>query len=282
MLRAGRGDVGDRRRLRDAHAEDAARRARRARAHPDEHAGRAGAHQVQARVVRGAAADDDRHRHLADELLEVQRRARDVLGDVLGRDDRALDDEHVEPGLQRQLVVLAHALRGQRRGGDHAHLLDLADALGDELGLDRRAVDLLHLARRDLLGELRDALELVVGVLVTGPDPLEVEHGQATQVADDARGVRRHNAVHGGGHERQLEAIVAELPGDVDVVGVARATRRDDGDVVESVGSAGLLPAADLNFHGGDLTFVGGRNGVVPRLQNPGRDAARTAAIWAN
>src|SRR3712207_8425255 len=55
--------------------------------------------------------------------------------------------------------VLAHALRGQRRGGDHALLLDLADALRHELGHDRRLVDLLHLAGRDLLGEARDALD---------------------------------------------------------------------------------------------------------------------------
>ena len=60
-----RRDVGDRRRLRDADAEHAARGARRAGADADEHAGRAGAHEVQARVVAGAAADDDRDRQLA-------------------------------------------------------------------------------------------------------------------------------------------------------------------------------------------------------------------------
>ena len=74
VRRARAGDVGDRRRLRDAEAEDAARRARGAGADADEHAGRAGAHEVQARVVAGAAADDDRDADLADELLEVQRR----------------------------------------------------------------------------------------------------------------------------------------------------------------------------------------------------------------
>ena len=118
VLRAGRRDVGDRRRLRDADAQHAARGARRARADADEHAGRAGAHQVQARVVRGTAADDDRHVDLADELLEVQRLGH--RGDVLGGDDRALDDEDVEAGVERQLVVLAHALRRQRRADDDA------------------------------------------------------------------------------------------------------------------------------------------------------------------
>ena len=60
VRRAGMRDVGDRRRLRHADAEHAAGRAGRARADPDEHAGGAGAHQVQTRVVGGAAADDDR------------------------------------------------------------------------------------------------------------------------------------------------------------------------------------------------------------------------------
>jgi hypothetical protein len=47
VLRARGGDVGDRRRLRHADPEHAARRADRARADADEHAGGAGAHQVQ-------------------------------------------------------------------------------------------------------------------------------------------------------------------------------------------------------------------------------------------
>jgi hypothetical protein len=63
---------------------------------------------------------------------------------VLGRDHRALDNEDVEAGLDRHLVVLGDALRGQRAGRDRARLLDLLDALGDELGLDRLLVDPLH------------------------------------------------------------------------------------------------------------------------------------------
>ena len=151
VLRAGRRHVGDRGRLRHADPEHAAGRADRARADADEHAGRAGPHQVQPGVVGGAAADDHRRRReLADELLEVQRRAGLVARDVLGRDDRALDHEDVEPRLERDLVVLADLLRGQRRGRDDAVLLDLLDPLGDQLGLDRLAVDVLHLARRDV------------------------------------------------------------------------------------------------------------------------------------
>ena len=171
--------------------EHAAGRADRARPDADEHAGRAGAHQVQARVVGGAAADDHRGRcQLADELLEVQRRPALVARDVLGGDDGALDDEDVEPGLERDLVVRADLLRRQRGGGDDAVGLDLLDPARDQLGLDRLAVDVLHLAGRDVAREGGDPLELLVGVLVAAEDALEVEDGEAAELADDA-GARR-------------------------------------------------------------------------------------------
>ena len=99
----GRG-VGDRSRLRDAHAEHSSRRARVPGPDADEHALGSGAHQVQRGLVRGAAADERRDRQRGDELLQVQRMA--VRGDVLGRDDGSLDDEDVEPRLERELVVL--------------------------------------------------------------------------------------------------------------------------------------------------------------------------------
>ncbi len=83
---------------------------------PDEHAGGAGAHQVKAGVVGGAAADDDGHVEGGDELLEVERLG--DRGDVFAGDDRALDHEHVEAGLQRDLVVAQHPLGGQRGGND--------------------------------------------------------------------------------------------------------------------------------------------------------------------
>ena len=57
------------------------------------------------------------------------------------------------------------------------------------------------------------------------------------------------HAVHGRGEARELQRVRAELPGDVDVLGVARAAAGDDGDVVEPVGAAALLAAADLYFH---------------------------------
>jgi hypothetical protein len=106
---------------------------------------------VKSGVVGGAAPDDHRRRRqLADELLEIQRRPGLVERDVLGRNDGPLDDQDVEARIERHLVVLAHLLRCQRRRGDHALVLDLRDPPRDQLGLDRLAVDVLHLARRDV------------------------------------------------------------------------------------------------------------------------------------
>ena len=53
---------------------------------------------------------------LADELLQVERLARRVVRHVLGRDDRSLDDEHVELGVEHVLRELLDALRRERRG----------------------------------------------------------------------------------------------------------------------------------------------------------------------
>src|SRR5439155_13587276 len=60
---------------------------------------------------------------------------------------------------------------------------------------------------------------------------------------------RRHHSVHGRGHQRELEPVRVDLPGDVHVVGVARPARRNDGHLVEPVGSPGRLADADLDVH---------------------------------
>ena len=59
-----------------------------------------------------ATADDDGHVELANELLQVERLARGVVGDVFGRNHGALHDEHVELGIEHVLRVLLVTLRG--------------------------------------------------------------------------------------------------------------------------------------------------------------------------
>ena len=157
VAHAGGPGVGDGGGQRDADAEHAAGGAGVAGAGADEHAGGTGAHEVQGGLVAGAPADDDRDLELADELLEVQRLGR--LGDVLGRHDGALDDQEVGLGLEHVGGEARRCAGGDRHAGGDAGVLDLADALADQLGLDRLLVDLLH-PLGGLLGvEVGDLLE---------------------------------------------------------------------------------------------------------------------------
>jgi hypothetical protein len=211
-----------------------------------EDAGGAGAHEVQGGLVGGAAADDDGHVEAADEGLEVERF--DGGRDVLGGDDGALDDEHVQLALEDVGQEGLGALRGDRGTRHDAGVVDLADPLGDQLGADGLLVELLH-----PLGGLLDRLggdlgEHAVGVLEAGPEALEVEYADAAEAADgDGRG-GADDAVHGGGHEGQVETVGIDLPGDVDVLGVACAAARHDGDVVEAVRPTTALAQPDLDL----------------------------------
>ena len=91
---------------------------------------------------------------------------------MLGRDHGPLDDQQVEPRLEGDLVVLGDPLGGERSGGDHALRLDVLDLLRDQLGLQRLAIDLLHRRRGGRRRGRGHAPQLLLSVLVTGPDPL--------------------------------------------------------------------------------------------------------------
>ncbi len=242
--------VGDRSCLRHADAEHTAARARVAGTDADEDADCAGTHQVQRRGVRRAPADDHRKIELADELLQVEGLALGIVRHMFGRDDRSLDDQHVELGVEHELRVLLDPLRGERCAASTPPGLDLADALRNQLGLDRLVVQLLHPTRCLLGRQRRDFLEHCVGVLVARPDTFEVQARQAAQLADLDRGRRRHDAVHRGRHHRQLELVRVDLPRDVDVFGISGTPARHDRDVVESVRTSSRLSDPDLNFHG--------------------------------
>src|SRR5688500_4996475 len=131
--------------LGNADPEDPSSGACRTRTHTDEHADRARAHQVQSGRVRGTASDYHRDLVGRDELLEVQWLG--ARGHVLRRHDSALDHENIELSLESDLVELLDALRSQGCRSVNAPVLDLADALEDELLFNRLLVDLLQIGR---------------------------------------------------------------------------------------------------------------------------------------
>ena len=146
---------------------------------------------------------------------------------------------------------VADPLRGEAGGSDDLLGLHLGDPLADQFGLDRLEVDLLH-APGGLLGrKLGDLLEVGLGILVSGPEPFEVQDPEPTQVPDGGGGGGADGAVHGRAQHRKGEAEAVELPGDVDVVGVAGSPARDDGDVIQPVGLSSRLANADIDLHRG-------------------------------
>ena len=106
---------------------------------------------------------------------------------MLGGDDGPLDDQYVEARLQGRRGQVANPLGGEAGGGDDLLGLHLGDSLADQFGLDRLEVDLLH-APGGLLGrKLGDLLEIGLGILVTGPQPFEVQNPESAQAPDGGR-----------------------------------------------------------------------------------------------
>lgn len=143
VVAAGFGHVGDGGGHRSVNTDGVAvRRILRRRRSPTEHAGRAGTHQVQGRGVVGGAAYDDGHIQIVDELLQVQWLV--ILGDVLGGNDRAADDEQVDARFEHGRIIVLRALRGQGARNGDAGVTNLMQTLDNELRLDRLSVDLLN------------------------------------------------------------------------------------------------------------------------------------------
>ena len=177
---------------------------------------------------------------------------------MLCRHGRAADDEEVDPGVDNGAPMSLGVLGAQRTGDGHAGGAQLTQSRGDELGTDRFAVDLLHPRGRPDGVEAGDLLEDWLGVVVTGPDPFEVEHRQATEPTERDGGGRRHDRVHRRTHDGDVEVVGVDLPRHRDVLRVAGASRGDDRDLFEGVGTAAAFAAANLDL-GHDETLPGHR-----------------------
>ena len=171
-----------------------------AAAEADEHAGRAGTHQVQGRGVVGGAAYDDGHIQIVDELLQVQWLV--ILGDVLGGNDRAADDEQVDARFEHGRIIVLRALRGQGARNGDAGVTNLMQTLDNELRLDRLGVDLLNTLGRAFGRQFGDLVKQRLRIVVAGPQAFEVEHAK-----------RAHLAHGDGGGRLVTESIGAPITG---------------------------------------------------------------------
>ncbi len=246
VVAPGLGNVRQRGGHRHLDAQDVAGALGGAAAEADQDAGGARPHQVQGGLVGGAAAHDHRHVELVDELLQVQRLGlpRDVLGGHRG----AADHEEVQPGLLDDGRELGAGLRRQRAGHRHTGVPQLTQPGGDQLGLDRGGVQLLHApGGGHLVVDAGQLLQQRGRVVVLRPQPFQVEHAQPAEPAEGDRGGRGHHGIHRRRHDREVEAQRVDPPAEVHLLDAAGPPVGDDGDVVEPEDGHGALGTSDVD-----------------------------------
>ena len=113
----------------------------------------------------------------------------------------------------------------------------------DQLFLDRLAVDALDDLGRFFQAGGGDAVEHLVGILVSGEDALEVEHREARRAAPSRWRTRGSTTPSmAAAMIGMLESTAAELPGDVHLVGVDGDGARNQRDIVEPVRARAFRP----------------------------------------
>ena len=161
---------------------------------------------------------------------------------------RATDNEQVDARVHDRTPMLLDALGRQLAGDDHPGLAQLRETLRDERRLDRLRVHALQSRNRFFLTEVRDLVKDRLGILVPGPQAIQIKDTDATEATECNGCLRTHHRVHGGRHEGQVHVIGVNLPADVDVLRVARAPGGHEGNVVQCVGAPTALAASDFDF----------------------------------
>ena len=183
----------------------------------------------------------------------------------------ATDNEQVDARVHDRTPMLLDALGRQLTGDDHPGLAQLRETLRDERRLDRLRVHALQSRNRFFLTEVRDLIKDRLGILVPGPQAIQIKDTDATEATERNGCLRTHHRVHGGRHEGQVHVIGVNLPADVDVLRVARAPGGHEGNVVQCVGAPTALAASDFDFVA-----------HKPILLPPGRRCARPLPHWWN
>ena len=112
-------------------------------------------------------------------------------------------------------------LGAKRPGHRHTGLTDLIEASGDELGLNGFLIELL---KRGGGVSWRQGAQVPVhrvGVVVPGPQPLEVENTESSKLSHLNGCFRRHHRIHWGSDYRDLEGKRVNRPLQRHILGVA-------------------------------------------------------------
>ena len=153
------------------------------------------------------------------------------------------------PASSRDLSETLRTLRDRGNGAGHLRFFDLTDTLGDQLFVDRLDVELLHKLRRLFRRRSGDLVQDRPVIVVAGVDSLEVQHRETAELPHRDREFRVHNAIHGGGKKRYGERPVPERQADLDFLGIDRHIPGNKGDLIKTIGAAGLAVTTDKNGH---------------------------------
>ena len=152
---------------------------------------------------------------LSDKGLQVERLA--VAGHALGRDDRALDDQQIDAGLQQHRCQRLSVLRADPHRGGHSGLADAGHRGAKQVRVQRRRMQLLQQPDRRrrfglLFGGLDKLRDLGLDVGMPTDQPLAVEHAQPAEPAQLDGELRRNQSVGRVRQQGNLEPVSVQLP----------------------------------------------------------------------
>ncbi len=110
------------------------------------------------------------------------------------------------------------------------------DAVADELFFNRLFIDLLHESGHFGVGHFSDFFEDFIRVFIAGLDAVEVQDSEAAELVQVGNDFNIDDGVHRGGHERNLEGVIADLEVRVGLVGVEGNVPGDNSHLVETIG----------------------------------------------
>ena len=174
---------------------------------------------------------------------------------MLCGNQRALDNQQVDAGLDSQRSQLTGMLRGDTNCSDRAGCANLLDALNQQVSINWSRVQFLQLAVRCLgftlgggiLCQLHQLGDLVLRIGVTGPDTLGVENRQTAQASKLSDGFRAGDGICRMHHHREFEIVGVNSPGGIDVLGRPGTPSGNECNIVQLVGPACLAANTDFN-----------------------------------
>ena len=201
---------------------------------------------MQRRGIGGSPTNNDGDVEFINELFEVQWLT--VLAHVLGTHRGPTDDKKVNARFDHGVRKLVGALRAQSTRDRNTSISDFGKSLGDQLWLDWLRINPLQSAGRLIIRQRRDFCVCLRGVVIPGPQTLEVQDTKSAQFTQCNGAGRGHHRVHRCGNYGAAEGERINFPLHRDVFGVAGAPAWHDRNIVKRVRPNGTLRESNFNL----------------------------------